>query len=131
VIVLVALGLAVVGALIAVVASEVVVGIIGFAAAGGIAVLLVRNLGIRDGLVTLGAGLIAGIVGALLSIAVLDWALIVLSSLAGASLLAEGAQRLLAVPPLAGSVLVIVLAAIGTLLQARALRQRTPRSGSR
>jgi hypothetical protein len=120
-----------VGALIAVVASEVVVGIIGFAAAGGIAVLLVRNLGIRDGLVTLGAGLIAGIVGALLSIAVLDWALIVLSSLAGASLLAEGAQRLLAVPPLAGSVLVIVLAAIGTLLQARALRQRTPRSGSR
>lgn len=123
-IVLAALALAVVGALIAVVATKVVVGIIGFAAGGAIAVLLLKNLGMRDDLVALGVWLIAGIVGAVLSISVFDWAVIALSSLAGAGLIAVSAERLLGVPPVAGTVLVIALAAIGVLIQARFLRRR-------
>ena len=45
-IVIVALVLALVGALVAVVATKVVLGMIGFVAGGGIAVLLLGNLGI-------------------------------------------------------------------------------------
>ena len=126
VIVIVALGLALVGALVAVVATKVVLGIIGFAAGGGIAVLLLRNLGVDGDAVALVVYLIAGLVGALLMLAVFDWALIGLSSLAGASLIVMSVERLLELPPMAGAALVIVLAAIGILIQANLLRPARP-----
>ena len=125
-IVIVALGLALVGALVAVVATKVVLGIIGFAAGGGIAVLLLRNLGVDGDAVALVVYLVAGLVGALLVLAVFDWALIGLSSLAGASLIVMSVERLLELPPMAGGALVIVLAAIGILIQANLLRPARP-----
>ena len=66
VIVIVALGLALVGALVAVVATKVVLGMIEFVAGGGIAVLLVGNLGIDSGVVALAVFLIAGLIGGVL-----------------------------------------------------------------
>jgi len=123
VIVIVALVLALVGALVAVVATKVVLGMIGFVAGGGIAVLLLGNLGI-DRVIALAVYLIAGVIGAVLLLVLFDWTLIVLSSLAGASLIVMSAERLLQMPPIAGTLLVLVLAAIGALIQAGLWRRR-------
>jgi hypothetical protein len=126
VIVIVALVLALAGALVAVVATKVVLGMIGFVAGGGIAVLLLGNLGI-DRLIALAVYLIAGVVGAVLLLVLFDWTLIVLSSLAGASLIVMSAERLLHFPPpIAETVLVLVLAAVGALIQAGLWRRRMP-----
>ena len=120
VIVIVVLVLALAGALIAVVATKVVLGMIGFAAGGGIAVLLLENMGIDGGVVALAVFLIAGLIGAVVLLLVLfDWTLIVLSSLAGATLIVMSVERLLHVPPpISGRALVLVLAALGVLFQA-------------
>ena len=127
VIVIVALVLALVGALVAVVATKVVLGIIGFVAGGGIAVLLLGNLGIDSGVAALGAFLIAGLIGAVLLLVLFDWTLIVLSSLAGASLIVMSVERLLHIPPpIAGTVLVLALAAVGALIQVGLRRRRRP-----
>ena len=123
VIVIVALVLALVGALVAVVATKVVLGVIGFVAGGGIAVLLLGNLGI-DRVIAVAVYLIAGVIGAVLLLVLFDWTLIVLSSLAGASLIVMSAERLLQMPPIAGTVIVLVLAAIGALIQAGLWRRR-------
>ena len=125
VIVIVALVLALVGALVAVVATKVVLGMIGFVAGGGIAVLLLGNLGI-DRVVALAVYLIAGVIGAVLLLVLFDWTLIVLSSLAGASLIVMSLERLLQMPPIGGTVLVLVLAAVGALIQAGLWRRTRP-----
>jgi len=124
VIVIVALVLALVGALVPVVATKGVLGIIGFAAGGGIAVLLLGNLGIDGGVIALAVFLIAGLIGAVLLLVLFDWTLIVLSSLAGASLIVMGVERLLQIPPVGGTALVVVLAAVGALIQAGLWRRR-------
>ena len=119
VIVIAALALALVGALVAVLATKVAVGLIGFAAGGGIAVLLLDGLGIDGrGALALGIYLVAGVIGAVLLILVFDGALIALSSLAGAALIATSLERLLDMPPAAAAALAIVLAVIGALIQA-------------
>jgi hypothetical protein len=125
-VVIVALALALACALLAVVATKIVLGLIGFAAGGGIAVLLLGNLGIHGGAVALGVFAIAGVLGAVLMLLLFDWTLIALSSLAGASLIVSSAQRLLEIPPIAGMVLALVLAAAGALIQARLWPARRP-----
>jgi hypothetical protein len=47
-----------------------------------------------------------------------DWALIVLSSLAGSSLLVMSLTEMLALPSTVGGILIIVLAVIGIAIQA-------------
>src|SRR6185369_591093 len=86
VIVIIALGLALLGALLAVVATKVALGLTGFVAAGGIAAVVLQHLTIESGVVALGIYFIAGIVGAVLFLLLFNAALIVLSSLAGAYL---------------------------------------------
>jgi hypothetical protein len=128
VIVLVALALAVVGALIAVLATKVVVGLIGFAAGGGIAALLLPSLGIEAGAAQLIVYVVAGVVGALLLLVLFEWALILLSSVAGATLLGVTVEPLLGVPPRLTSVLIVVLAVVGALVQARIVGTAPDRS---
>lgn len=119
VIVIVALALALVGALVAVAATKAVLGLIGFAAGGGIAVLLLGNLSIDSGAVALGVFVIGGLLGAVLLLVLFDWTLIALSSLAGGSLIVTSAQRLVEIPPIAATTLVLVLAVVGALIQTR------------
>jgi hypothetical protein len=126
VIVIVALGLALAGALVAIIATKVVLGITGFVSGGGIAVLLLANLGLDSGVVALGVYLVAGLIGAVLLLVVFDWTLIVLSSLAGASLIVMSVGGLLEIPPIAGTVLVLVLAAVGAFIQAGLRQPRRP-----
>ena len=126
VIAIVALGLALAGALVAIIATKVVLGMTGFVSGGGIAVLLLANLGLDSGVVALGVYLVAGLIGAVLLLVVFDWTLIVLSSLAGASLIVMSVGGLLEIPPIAGTVLVLVLAAVGAFIQAGLRQPRRP-----
>jgi hypothetical protein len=119
VIVVVACALALVGALVAVVATKVALGIIGFVAGGGVAVVLLDKAGMGGGTLALVIYIAAGIAGAILLLVLFDWALIVLSSLAGASLLVMSLTELFAIPSTAGGILIIVLAVIGIAIQAR------------
>ena len=126
VVVIIALGLALVGALVAVVGTKVVLAMIGFVAAGGIVVRLLPHLAIDSGLVVTGIYLIAGLIGAALFLLLFDTALIVLSSLAGAQLIVVSAEQLLTISTSAGTVLVIGLAAVGIVIQAHFWRRRRP-----
>jgi hypothetical protein len=127
VIVVVALVLALVGALVAVVATKVALGIIGFVAGGGVAILLLGNLGMDGGALAPIVYVVAGIAGAILLLVLFDWALIVLSSLAGSSLLVMSLTEMLGLPPTMGGILIIVLAVLGILIQAN-LAPRSPAS---
>lgn len=126
-IVIAALALAVVGALVAIVATKVAVGLIGFAAGGGIAALALEGLGFEGGgTLAMALYLVAGVIGAVLLILVFDGALIALSSLAGAALIATSLERLLDMPPAGAAALGIVLAVIGALIQTGLARLERP-----
>jgi len=126
VIVIIALGLALLGALLAVVATKVALGLTGFVAAGGIAAVVLQHLTIESGVVVLGIYFIAGIIGAVLFLLLFNAALIVLSSLAGAYLVVLGAEELRLISPAPETALVIVLAVVGIVIQARPWRPRRP-----
>jgi len=126
VIVIIALGLALLGALLAVVATKVALGLTGFVAAGGIAAVVLQHLTIESGVVALGIYFIAGIIGAVLFLLLFNAALIVLSSLAGAYLVVLGAEELRLISPAPETALVIVLAVVGIVIQARPWRTRKP-----
>jgi hypothetical protein len=123
---LLALGLALLGALVAVVATKVVIAIAGFAAGAGITARLLDGVSFDDP-VRLGICLIAGIVGAVLLLVLFDWALILISSLAGATLIVVNVEPLLGVPLRVGSALIAVLAVIGALIQSRLIGARNSR----
>lgn len=123
---IIALVLAVVGALLAGLATKVALGAIGFVAAGGIAALALQHLSIDSGLVVLGVYLIAGLIGAVLFLLLFNAALIVLSSLAGAYLIVLSAEQLRLMSPTFGTALFIVLAVAGIVVQARPWRSRRP-----
>ena len=126
VIVIIALGLALLGALLAVVATKVALGLTGFVAAGGIAAVVLQHLTIESGVVVLGIYFIAGIIGAVLFLLLFNAALIVLSSLAGAYLVVLGAEEMRLISPAPETALVIVLAVVGIVIQARPWRPRRP-----
>ena len=139
VILLAALVAAIVGAVIAFVAQKITIGLIGFVAGGGIGLLLLRKMG----LVGEGTGwvvyLIAGVVGLVLILVLFDWALILLSSLAGANLIVTGVSARVHLPQETWFLAFIALALVGVVVQAglsrrwgRATRERSggPRRGS-
>jgi hypothetical protein len=121
VIAIIAAVVALAGALLAIAAQALVIGIAGFLAGAAAAALLLRTLGLGGDGVVLAVSLVAGVIGALVSFLVFDWALIVLSSLAGASLIVGEAAGLVTLPDLVPLALVIALAAVGVLVQARLL----------
>jgi len=129
VILTVALVLAVVGAVLAVVAKKLIIAVIGFLAGGGIGLLLLRQPGIRGDVPAWAVYLVAGIVGLLLVRTLFEWALILLSSLAGAGLLVAGVEDRVALSPGLAFLLVIAVALIGIVVQA-GLRGRPPRRGA-
>lgn len=115
----VALGL--IFGLLAVVFLRVMVAIAGFFIFGGAAVLVARELGAT---IESGSGtywvlyLIVGFIGAIVLFAFLDWALIVLTSLAGAAAVARGIFYLAGGPRWAEWVLFAALAVLGIVFQA-------------
>jgi hypothetical protein len=84
---LIALGLGLLGALLSVLLQRVLVGVAGFLAGGYLLHALALNAG-HSSWAWL-AFVIGGVVGALLILAVFDWALIALSALTGAALISQ------------------------------------------
>jgi hypothetical protein len=134
-----ALAVAIVGAVIALVAQKLTIGLIGFAAGGGIGLALLLALGVvGDGSRWI-VYLIGGIAGLVLMLVVFDWALILLSSLAGAYLIVTGVAPRVTLPQGTSFLLLAFLVVIGVVVQAgrlggpgRATRGRSagPRPGS-
>lgn len=117
-ILVVALVLALVGALLAVVAKKVMIAVVGFLAGGGIGLLLLRQHGITGEVPGWVVYVIAGIVGLVLMRIVFEVALILLSSLAGAGLLVAGVEDHVALSPGLAFPLIIAVALIGIVVQA-------------
>jgi hypothetical protein len=115
VILIIALGAGLLGALLALFLQQVAIALAGFIGGGYIALYLVNALGwgTSGGFAWL-PFLIGGVIGLVLMIALFDWALIVLSSLVGAGLILQ------AIPlrrPIEG-LLFIVLLIVGIAVQA-------------
>ncbi len=118
---LVALLAGIIGALLAVFLQKLAIAAAGFLFGG----YVLMSLALAVGNAPLGwlAFLIGGIVGAVLVLAVFDWALIILSSLAGATLVVGS----FAMERGTGALLFLVLAIIGSVIQA--MPSRRPAEG--
>jgi hypothetical protein len=113
----------VIGALLAIFLQRVAVGIVGFLAGGYIVLSFLEIIGAGE-MTTLSwvLAFVGGIIGLVLALVLLEWALIVLSSLSGAGLIAQsaGLNRSLAV-------LVFVIALIvGIVVQGEMLSREVP-----
>ena len=110
-----------IGALLALFLQKVAIAIAGFLAGGKLAMALVAAF-IADGARYPGiAFIVGGIIGAILLLAVFDWALIVMSALVGGYLI----RHTIALPPTGATLLFVGLAAVGIIVQAAAFRRRT------
>lgn len=104
-------------ALLAIFLETIAIGIAGFIGGGYILSTLGNMLGINGGAIYWIIYIIGGILGVVLIMMLLDWALITLSSLAGAALVVQSLPR----PPISGSLLFIILVGIGFIIQASVL----------
>ena len=110
-----------IGALLALFLQKVAIAIAGFLAGGKLAMALVGAFiaeGARYPGITFVVG---GIIGAILLLALFDWALIVMSALVGAYLI----SHTVVLPEKGATLLFVGLAALGIIVQATAFRRRT------
>ena len=117
--ILIGLVVGVIFALLAIFLQGVAIGVAGFLAGGYIFTVLAGMLGLNQGAFSWIVYLIGGIIGVLLVVFLFDWALIVLSSLAGASLIS---QALLLPAGIAG-VIFLALVIVGVVIQGFTLQQ--------
>ena len=109
-----------IGALLALFLQKVAIAIAGFLAGGKLAMALVAAF-IAEGARYPGiAFIVGGIIGAILLLALFDWALIVMSSLVGAYLIGHT----VVLPSTGATLLFVGLTAIGIIVQAAAFRGR-------
>jgi Domain of unknown function (DUF4203) len=113
-VVAIGLGLGVIGAVAAIVIQRIAIGVAGFVAGAYLGVMVVAAVGLDRSLLLWVAVIVGGIAGAVLVAVVFDWALILLSSLVGASAVMEGLK--LANPY--AWIGLLVLCVIGVLVQA-------------
>jgi hypothetical protein len=115
-----ALVLGFIGALLALFLQKLAIAIAGFLAGGKLALATAAaffvQLASHPGITFV----VGGIIGALLLLIVFDWALIVLSSVVGAYLI----QSAVTLPTSGSTVLFVVLAAIGMVVQVTSMRAR-------
>ena len=116
--ILLALLVGVIGALLAIFLQGVAIWVAGFLAGGYLAISLLAMFGLDTGALTWIGFFIGGILGGVLAGLMFDWALIILSSLSGATLIVQALpfDRVLAVLAFVG------LFVIGIAIQASILR---------
>jgi hypothetical protein len=110
-------------ALLALLLRGVAIALGGFIAGGFVTVELLRSLGIVLGPNQWLAYFLGGIIGAIFLLLVFNWALIVLSSLLGASIIAHS----VAVYPPGKLILFLILTVVGVLFQADRLAREKRR----
>src|SRR5437762_5034401 len=115
----VAIILGIIGALLALFLQKIAIAVLGFLAGGKLAGAIAAAFLIHYGEHSTIVFLAGGIIGAILLLALFDWALIVVSSLIGAHLIQSAV-----VLPATGSTLVLIgLAVLGILVQAAWFRR--------
>jgi hypothetical protein len=127
-IVLVALGLGVVGAILAIVVQQVAVAVAGFIFGGYALLALLGAIGLNVTPWDWLAYIIGGIIGAVLVIYLFDPALIGLSAIVGAILITNVVKFTNIVPlnPPFDLALIVILAVVGIAFQAETLRRQPP-----
>ncbi len=124
--ILAGLVLGVIFALLAIFLELIAIGIAGFLGGGYVFLSLASVLGLDKGIMSAIAFILGGIIGVVLIAVLFDWALISISSLAGAAMIV-GAIRL---TPSTASVVFIVLLLAGVLIQGTELRKNGPEAGA-
>ncbi len=126
IVIVIALLAGLLGALIAVFLQNVAVWLAGFSAGGYFLVTLLNVFGWDDSRLYWLSFLVGGIIGAVLMAAVFDWALIILSSITGALLIAQSSQF----TPQMTALLFAVLFIVGIIVQASLMTREEPKPTS-
>src|SRR5438552_18786582 len=114
----IALGLGILGALLAIMLQKLAIAVAGLVAGGRLAVALLAAFFVDHAHYHGITFVIGGILGALLLLALFDWVLILLSSVEGAHLIGNG----IVLPEKGSLILFIALAVIGVVVQGSMLR---------
>ncbi len=117
-----ALAAGVLGAILAIYLQRFAVAAAAFLAGGSSLPVLLGELGLKTGHLHWPLFFIGGIVGALMSAILFDWALIILSSLTGAVLILSAIH----VAAIGKGILFIVLFASGFVIQSLRMKKRRP-----
>src|SRR5205814_278034 len=115
----IALFLGLIGALLALFLQKIAIAVLGFLAGGKLAGAIAAAFFVHYAQYSAIIFVVGGLVGAILLVALFDWALIVVSALIGAHLI----QTAIVLPP-SGSIIVFLgLALVGIVVQAASLRR--------
>jgi hypothetical protein len=106
-----------IGALLAVLAQRVAFGLAGFFAAGYLTLIVAQSQGV--GGTNMIIPLVGGVIGALVAVLLMDWAIIVLSCLVGAGVIVTQLQ----LSPLVSAIFFAVLVIIGIVIQAKLMER--------
>ena len=116
---LVVLALGVLGALLALFLQKIAIAVLGFLAGGKLASAIAAAFFVHYAQHSTIIFVVGGIIGAILLLAVFDWALIVASSFIGAYLI----QSAILLPPTGSTIVFIGLAILGIVVQAASFRR--------
>jgi hypothetical protein len=114
--------LGIIGALLALLAQKIAVGVAGFLGAGYVGHVVAETLGYSQ--YAWIVFIVAGVVGAIILISLFDWALVVLSSLTGAAVVADNVLWENPSP----AVVFLFLLVVGLAVQASQFRARTAKA---
>jgi hypothetical protein len=114
----IALGLGILGALLAIMLQKMAIAVAGFIAGGRLASVLLAAFFVDYSHYRGITFVIGGILGALLMLALFDWVLILLSSVEGAHLIGKG----IVLPQTGAAILFCALVLIGVMVQGSMLR---------
>jgi hypothetical protein len=110
-----------IGALLAIFLQKIAIAVAGFLAGGKLALALVTAFFVHGSNYPGATFIVGGIIGAILLLALFDWTLIVLSAVVGAYLI----QHTIVLPQTGATILFVVLAVVGIIVQAAAFRGRS------
>jgi hypothetical protein len=116
---LVALAFGVIGALLALFLQKVAIAVLGFLAGGKLASTIAAAFFVHYAQYSTIIFVAGGIIGAILLLAIFDWALIVVSSFIGAYLI----ESAIVLPPTGLTLVFLALAVIGMVVQAASYRR--------
>ena len=115
----IALVCGVLGALLALFLQKVAIAVLGFLAGGKLAAAVAAAFFVHHAQYSTIIFVVGGIIGAILLLALFDWALIVVSSFIGAYLI----QSAIVLPPTGSTLVFVALAIIGIIVQATSYRR--------
>ena len=116
---LVALAFGVLGALLALFLQKIAIAVLGFLAGGKLASAIAAAFFVHYAQYSTIVFVVGGVIGAILLLAVFNWALIVVSSFIGAYLI----QTAFVLPPTGSTLVFIGLAVVGIFVQAASFRR--------